>query len=58
MALYFQGNASSWYSSLSQMFESYQDLVKALNDQFINPASFGFGDSNYPLENKPRQSRR
>ena len=39
MPLYLQGNASSWYSSLPEMFKSYQDLVKALKDQFSNPAS-------------------
>jgi hypothetical protein len=39
MPLYFQGNASSWYSSLSQMLESYQDPVKTLKDQFSNPES-------------------
>ena len=33
MPLYFKGNASSFFSSLSQMFESYQDLVKARKEQ-------------------------
>ena len=39
LPLYFQGNASSWFSCLPGNFRSYEDLVKALKDKFSNPAS-------------------
>jgi len=39
LPLYLQGNAGSWYASLNTSFDSYDDLTKALKEQFSNPAS-------------------
>ena len=39
LPLYLQGNASSWYASLNTSFDEYENLVKALEEQFSNPAS-------------------
>lgn len=40
LPLYFQGNASSWYSSIdTNEIKSYQNLIDALKTHFNNPAT-------------------
>lgn len=39
LTLYLLGNAGSWFASLDTSFHEYDDLVKALKEQFRNPAS-------------------